>query len=80
MFYIARLNFIYSDHTALTPRSIKPPTKPASYTSVLQPFLSIQSDIRQLGIIIRPLVKSSIACANCLTWKCSHKHQNRHSF
>ena len=33
--YIARLNFIHTDHTALAYRSIEPPfTKPSSYTSV----------------------------------------------
>jgi hypothetical protein len=34
--YIARLNFIHTDHTALAYRSIEPPfTKPSSYASVI---------------------------------------------
>ena len=43
--YIARLNFIHTDHTALAYRSIEPPfTKPSSYASVVKVLLVIQNE------------------------------------
>ena len=41
--YIARLNFIHADHTALAYRSVEPPfTKPSSYAPDVFCFISLQ--------------------------------------
>ena len=70
MFYIARLNFIYSDHTALAYRSIEPlpnlPTPLHSYT-YKYPYALCHTYMCRLMILGVREHKDCVCCQNLLT-------------